>query len=54
MMPSETNKPETPSQEDSTVATRKETKLDRLANEAASRGKKRQQRFDLENNTFPR
>jgi hypothetical protein len=54
MMPSETNNPETPSPEESPVATNKETKLDRLANEAASRGKKRQQRYDLENNTFPR
>ena len=53
-MPSKTNNPETPSQEDSPVATRKETKLERLANEAARRGKKRQQRYDLENNTFPR
>ena len=53
-MSSETKNPETPSQEDSPVATSKKTKLDRLANEAASRGKKREQRYDLENNTFPR
>jgi hypothetical protein len=53
-MSSETKNPETPSQENSPIVTSKETKLDRLANEAASRGKKRQQRYDLENNTFPR
>ena len=53
-MSSQTKNSETPSQEDSPVETSKETNLDRLANEAASRGKKREQRYDLENNTFPR
>ena len=51
-MPSQTKSPETPSQEDSPVTTSKETNLDRLANEAASRGAKRQQRYDREHNIF--
>ena len=51
-MPSQTKTPETPTQEDSPVTTGKETKLDRLANETATRAVKRQQRYDQENNIF--
>jgi hypothetical protein len=51
-MPSQTKTPETPTQEDSPVTTGEETKLDRLANEAATRAVKRQQRYDQENNVF--
>jgi hypothetical protein len=51
-MPSQTNSPETPTQQDSHVTTSKETKLNRLANEAARRAAKRQQRYDQEHNIF--
>ena len=51
-MPSQTKNPETPSQEDSTVSTSKETKLGRLASQAASRAKKREQRYDQEHEIF--
>jgi hypothetical protein len=51
-MPSQTKNPETPSQEDSPVSTSKETKLGRLASQAASRAKKREQRYDQEHEIF--
>jgi hypothetical protein len=51
-MPNQTNSPETPTQQDSNVTTNKETKLGRLANEAASRAAKRQQRYDQEHDIF--
>jgi hypothetical protein len=51
-MSSQTNSPETTIQQDSHVTTSKETKLSRLANEAASRAAKRQQRYDQEHNIF--
>jgi hypothetical protein len=51
-MPSQTKTPETPSQEDSPITTGKETKLDRLANDSATRAVKRQHRYDKENNIF--
>ena len=51
-MPSQTKSPETPIQQDSPVTARKETKLDRIANEAASRAAKRQQRYDREHDIF--
>jgi hypothetical protein len=43
---------ETPSPENSPVSTSKETKLGRLANQAASRAKKREQRYDQEHEIF--
>jgi hypothetical protein len=51
-MPSETNNPETPIQQDSPVTTSKETELDRIANEAAGRAAKREKRYDQEHNIF--
>jgi hypothetical protein len=51
-MPSQTKSPETPIQQDFLVTTSKETKLDRLANEAASRAAKREQRYDQEHDIF--
>jgi hypothetical protein len=51
-MPSQTKSPETPKQQDSPVTTSKETKLNRLANEAASRAAKREQRYDQEHDIF--
>jgi hypothetical protein len=51
-MPNQTKSPETPIQHDSHVTTSKETKLSRLANEAASRAGKRQQRYDQEHDIF--
>jgi hypothetical protein len=51
-MPSQTKSPETPIQQDSLVTTSKETKLDRLANQAASRAAKREQRYDQEHDIF--
>jgi hypothetical protein len=41
-----------PSPENSPVSTSKETKLGRLANQAASRAKKREQRYDQEHEIF--
>jgi hypothetical protein len=51
-MPSETKNPEAPIQQDSPVTTSKETELDRIANQAAGRAAKRQQRYDQEHNIF--
>jgi hypothetical protein len=51
-MPTQTKSPETPGQQDSPVTTSKETKLDRLANEAASRAVEREQRYDQEHDIF--
>lgn len=53
-MPSQANGPDTPGQQEnvSTPATAKETKIGRLADEAASRAVKRQQRYDREHNIF--
>ena len=51
-MPRETNSPHVPSQQDSPVTTSKQTQLDRLANEAASRAAKREQRYDQEHDIF--
>jgi hypothetical protein len=51
-MPNETKNPETPIQQDLLVRTSKETKLGRLADEAAGRAAKREQRYDQEHNIF--
>jgi hypothetical protein len=51
-MPSQKKSPETPTQQDAPVTTSKETTLGRLANEAASRAAKRQQRYDQDHNIF--
>ena len=51
-MPSQTKSPETPIQQDFLVTNSKETKLDRLANEAASRAAKREQRYDQQHDIF--
>jgi hypothetical protein len=51
-MSDQTKSPETSSQEDSPVTTSEETRIDRLANEMASRALKRQQRYDRDNNIF--
>ena len=53
-MPNQTNGPDTPEQEEnfSAPTTAKETKIGHIANDAASRGVKRQQRYDREHNIF--
>jgi hypothetical protein len=51
-MPDQTKSPETPSQQDFPVTTTNNTNLDRLANEAASRAAKREQRYDQEHDIF--
>jgi hypothetical protein len=51
-MPSQTKSQETPSQENSPVTTSNETELDRLADEAASRSTKREQRYDQDHDIF--
>jgi len=51
-MPRQTKSPETPSQEASPITTSKETNLERLANEAANRSAKREQRYDRDHNIF--
>ena len=51
-MPSQTKSPETPSQESSPITTSKETELDRLAEEAASRAAKREQHYDQQHDIF--
>jgi hypothetical protein len=51
-MPSQKKSPETPAQQDVPVTTSKETNLGRLANEAARRAAKRQQRYDQEHGIF--
>ena len=51
-MPEQTKCRETPTQQDLPVTTSNETKLGRLANEAASRAAKREQRYDQEHDIF--
>ena len=52
-MPNQTETPDIPRQDNSDAATTgKEANLDRIANEAARRAGKRQQRYDQENNIF--
>jgi hypothetical protein len=52
-MPNQTNSLNTPSQPDeSPVTTSKETRSDRIANEAASRAAKREQRYDQAHDIF--
>jgi hypothetical protein len=53
-MPTETDSPDTPSEQNnpSTSETARETNLNRIANQAASRAGKRQQRYDQEHNIF--
>jgi hypothetical protein len=52
-MPNQTDTPDVPRQENSDAATTaKETKLDRIANQAASRASKRLQRYDQEHDIF--
>jgi hypothetical protein len=51
-MPRQTKSPETPIQQDLPVTTGKETTLDRLANQAASRAAKTEQRYDQEHDIF--
>jgi hypothetical protein len=51
-MSSQTKSPETPIQQDFPVTTSKETKLDRLASQAASRAAKTEQRYDQEHDIF--
>jgi hypothetical protein len=52
-MTNQTDTQDIPRQENSDVATTgKEAKLDRIANEAASRAGKRQRRYDQEHNLF--
>jgi hypothetical protein len=54
IMSNQANNPDTPKQQDESSAykTTKETKLDRIAHEAASRAVKRQQRYDKEHTIF--
>ena len=52
-MPIQTDTPDIPREGNSDAATTgKEAKLDRIANEAASRAGKRQLRYDQEHNIF--
>jgi hypothetical protein len=51
-MADQAKNPETPIQQDLPVTTSNETKLGRLANEAASRAAKREQRYDQEHDIF--
>jgi hypothetical protein len=52
-MPDHTDTEDTPGQDDPGAATTpKETKLDRIANEVASRAVKREQRFDRDHEIF--
>ena len=58
-MPNQTGSPYTPRQEDDSsapttakVTKAKETKLDRMANQAARRAVERQQRYDQQHNIF--
>lgn len=53
-MSDETKNPDTPEQQDDAEALKatKETNLGRIANEAARRGVRRQQRYDREHNIF--
>jgi hypothetical protein len=51
-MPDHTKNPQTPTQPGFPVTTSKETRLSRLADEAAGRAAKRQQRYDQEHDIF--
>jgi hypothetical protein len=52
-MPNQTATPDIPRQDNSDIATTgKKAELDRIANEAARRAGKRQQRYDQEHNIF--
>jgi hypothetical protein len=51
-MTSQAKSPETEIQQDFPVTTNKETKLGRLADEAAGRAAKREQRYDQEHDIF--
>jgi hypothetical protein len=52
-MPNQTDTPDIPRQDNSDAATTgKATERDRIANEAARRARKRQQRYDQEHNIF--
>jgi hypothetical protein len=51
-VPRQTKSEETPGQQDFPVTTSEVTKLDRLADEAASRAAKGEQRFDQEHDIF--
>jgi len=53
-MSSQTNSPNIPSQQDDSNPTtlEEEKKLDRIANDVASRAAKRQQRYDQEHDIF--
>jgi hypothetical protein len=52
-MPNQTDTPDILRQDNSDAATTgKKAELDRIANEAASRAGKRQQRYDQEHNIF--
>jgi len=52
-MPNQTDTPDISGQDNSDAATTsKDANLDRIANEAARRAGKRQQRYDQENNIF--
>jgi len=51
-MTSQTKKPETSNQQDSPVTTGQKTRLERLANEAAGRAAKTEQRYDQEHDIF--
>ena len=51
-MPEQTKSRETPTQQDFPVSTGEETNLDRLADEAATRAAKREQRYDQEHDIF--
>jgi hypothetical protein len=52
-MPNQTDTPDIPRQDNFDAApTSKEAGLDRIANAAASRARKRQQRYDQDHNIF--
>jgi hypothetical protein len=51
-MPSQTKNPDTPSEQDAPVIASEEIKLDRLADEAAGRAARREQRYDQEHEIF--
>jgi hypothetical protein len=51
-MPRQAKNPETPIQQNVPVTTSKDTKVGRLADEAAGRAAKRQQRYDQEHDIF--
>ncbi len=53
-MPTQTDGPDTPREQDNPDAseTAKETNLDRIASQSATRAVRRQQRYDKEHNIF--